>query len=87
MATRKTSKVRSRQEQAPESEAAVLTVSPNGRSTAEIASTTNGASPSFEQIQRRAYELFLARGGLHGCDLADWFTAEQELTTTSAAAH
>jgi hypothetical protein len=32
-----------------------------------------------EQIQRRAYELFLARGGVHGNDWIDWFTAEREL--------
>ena len=34
---------------------------------------------SVEQIQRRAYELFLARGGFHGNDWIDWFTAEREL--------
>ena len=45
------------------------------------------ASPaSFEQIQRRAYELFVARGRTHGEDLADWLTAEHELTATSAVA-
>jgi hypothetical protein len=47
----------------------------------------NGASPSFEEIQRRAHELFVARGGSHGCDWADWFTAELELIGTSAAVH
>jgi hypothetical protein len=47
----------------------------------------NGASPSFGEIQRRAYELFVARGGIHGCDWADWFTAEQELIATSAVTH
>ncbi|MBV8771962.1 MAG: DUF2934 domain-containing protein [Deltaproteobacteria bacterium] len=51
-----------------------------------MGSATNVSAPSFEQIQQRAYELFLARGGTHGCDWADWFTAEQELTATSAAA-
>jgi hypothetical protein len=34
---------------------------------------------SFEAVQRRAYELFLARGGWHGADLADWLAAEREL--------
>jgi hypothetical protein len=35
---------------------------------------------SMEQIRMRAYELFMARGGCHGNDLADWFMAERELT-------
>lgn len=32
------------------------------------------------EIERRAYELFVARGCEHGHDLDDWFRAEQELT-------
>jgi hypothetical protein len=35
---------------------------------------------SMEQIRMRAYELFMARGGCDGNDLADWFMAERELT-------
>lgn len=35
---------------------------------------------NMEQIRMRAYELFMARGGCHGNDLADWFMAERELT-------
>jgi len=30
-----------------------------------------------EEIARVAYELFERRGGLHGHDLQDWFTAER----------
>ncbi len=37
------------------------------------------AAPSSEQIERRAYELFLARGGAHGDPMADWLQAEREL--------
>jgi len=44
------------------------------------------SSPSFEQVQRRAYELFVARGATHGSDWADWFAAEQELIKAPAAA-
>lgn len=33
-----------------------------------------------EQIARRAYELFLARGGVHGFHDQDWRQAERELT-------
>jgi len=35
-----------------------------------------------EAIQLRAYERFLARGGVHGHDLEDWLTAEAELSKT-----
>jgi hypothetical protein len=38
---------------------------------------------SMEQIRMRAYELFMARGGCHGNDLADWFMAERELAGSS----
>jgi hypothetical protein len=34
-----------------------------------------------EEIARRAYALFIARGGTHGQDLADWFQAEREVLT------
>ena len=30
-------------------------------------------------IARRAYEIYLARGGTHGQDIDDWVRAEQEL--------
>ena len=33
-----------------------------------------------QQIEQRAYELYLERGGEHGNDRADWLTAENELT-------
>jgi Protein of unknown function (DUF2934) len=36
-------------------------------------------SPSEEEIRMRAYELFVMRGGTHGDDLADWFTAVRDL--------
>lgn len=35
--------------------------------------------PTEEQIAKRAYELFLARGSEHGHALADWLQAEREL--------
>jgi hypothetical protein len=34
---------------------------------------------THEQIARRAYELWLARGGMHGTHLEDWLAAEREL--------
>jgi hypothetical protein len=39
-----------------------------------------------ERIRRRAYEMYLARGGGHGNDLEDWLQAERELTDQSEAA-
>ncbi len=32
-----------------------------------------------EAVARRAFELFLARGGAHGHDREDWLAAEREL--------
>jgi hypothetical protein len=39
------------------------------------------------KIEFRAYEVFLARGGTHGADLADWFKAERELNVRAAIPH
>jgi hypothetical protein len=39
--------------------------------------------PTAEQIERRAYELYLERGGEDGQDIADWLAAERELTEVS----
>ena len=36
-------------------------------------------SPRLEEIQRRAYEIHIDRGGPHGHDLDDWLQAEREL--------
>ena len=35
--------------------------------------------PTNEEIQRRAFELFIARGRQHGRAQEDWLTAEREL--------
>lgn len=32
-----------------------------------------------EKIQKKAYELYLKRGGNHGLDLSDWLKAENEI--------
>jgi Protein of unknown function (DUF2934) len=87
MAPRRTSKTQPRRKEAPEPEAVAVSVATNGHSPISAAAHHNDALPSFEQIQRRAYEFYMARGGTHGCDWADWFAAEQELMVTPAAAH
>jgi len=35
--------------------------------------------PTQEEIERRAYEIYISRGRQNGGDLGDWLTAEQEL--------
>jgi hypothetical protein len=37
--------------------------------------------PSPTEIRRRAFEIHIERGGIHGCDLDDWMQAERELRT------
>ncbi|QRN94858.1 DUF2934 domain-containing protein [Archangium violaceum] len=55
---------------------------PSSQQTPE-SSPRNGAAsrntPTSEQIARRAYELFLSRGGQHGFHEQDWSQAEREL--------
>lgn len=43
------------------------------------------ARPTEEQIARRAYELFLQRGGTHGNHVDDWIQAERELSLSRRA--
>jgi len=45
----------------------------------ESASTAAENSPTIEQIQQRAYEIYLERGGADGNDTDDWLRAEREL--------
>jgi hypothetical protein len=35
--------------------------------------------PNLADVRRRAYELYLQRGGGHGRDLDDWYEAERQL--------
>ena len=49
------------------------------RKAAEIVNGGANPEPTSEMIRMRAYQIFLARGAVHGDDLADWFAAEQEV--------
>jgi hypothetical protein len=40
---------------------------------------SNGSEPTIDQIRRRAYEIYLERGGAPGNPLEDWSRAEREL--------
>ena len=37
------------------------------------------SNTASEEIARRAFQLYLQRGGSHGWDMADWLQAEEEL--------
>lgn len=37
------------------------------------------SEPSHEDIERRAYEIYVVRGGVDGHAIDDWLQAEQEL--------
>lgn len=50
-----------------------------GHPTAQRNSASPRGGPTHEQIARRAYEIFLARGGQHGGSEQDWHQAEREL--------
>ena len=39
----------------------------------------SAAQPAREEIERRAYELYLERGAADGGDVDDWLHAEREL--------
>jgi hypothetical protein len=45
----------------------------------ELQSVMSERQPSTEEIARRAYAIFLSRGGQHGYDVDDWLQAEYEL--------
>ncbi len=87
MAPRKTTKAPPRRSYVKKTQGAIVNASFNGDSAMMSPAAKNAAAPSFEQIQVRAYEIFIARGAAHGQDWADWFRAEQELNGTSVAAH
>jgi hypothetical protein len=43
----------------------------------------NEELPTHEQIERRAYQIYLEHGFHPGNDLADWLAAEKELAELS----
>jgi hypothetical protein len=40
---------------------------------------TSRRQAADDQIRQQAYEIFLARGAIHGQDVGDWLRAEREL--------
>jgi len=45
--------------------------------------TSSRQTPSPEEIRRRAYEIYLERGGGPGDELDDWMRAERELESAN----
>jgi Protein of unknown function (DUF2934) len=41
---------------------------------------TSASAPTFEQIAKRSYEIYLARGAQPGHEVEDWLSAEAELS-------
>ena len=40
-------------------------------------------APNHDEIRRRAYEIYLERGGLPGQELEDWLQAEREIESAA----
>ncbi len=62
---------------------------PDRRKAAKPADNGNGApvTISDEEIARRAFEVYCARGGQPGRELDDWLQAERELRELTLSAH
>ncbi len=54
-----------------------------GKKIGTSASSTKPA-PTYEEIAKRSFEIYLERGGEHGHDAQDWARAEAELLGRSA---
>ena len=48
-----------------------------------VENTPANRSLNHSEVRRRAYEIYLERGGLPGCELEDWLQAEYELQTAA----
>ncbi|EEF61960.1 DUF2934 domain-containing protein [Pedosphaera parvula] len=56
------------------------TIVASAASAAPVVTRKAVAQPSAEDIARRAYEIYVARGQTAGRDQEDWLQAERELT-------
>jgi hypothetical protein len=73
-----------RRKAAPEAEGLAQPATAGNNGAANVAASVAAATsrpggPTREDVARRAYELFQARGGKHGYDIEDWLKAEREL--------
>ena len=49
--------------------------------TRDLTADRDASAPSSDEVRRRAYELWVARGGADGSDMDDWLAAEREVRT------
>jgi hypothetical protein len=54
-------------------------VAKTGRQTSTRKRASPPPQPTREDIERRAYEIYLERSGTEGCEMEDWLQAEREL--------
>jgi hypothetical protein len=45
-----------------------------------ISDASDEVTPTWQEIEMRAYSIHLAHGSIHGNDFDDWLQAERELT-------
>jgi Protein of unknown function (DUF2934) len=50
-----------------------------GRQTSTSKRAKPSPRPTREEIEQRAYEIYLERGGSEGSEMEDWLEAEREL--------
>ncbi len=65
-------------EEATTPDAGASTADDRGRVAAALEAAGQGG-PTREEIARRAYEIYMGRGGTHGYDIEDWLQAERQL--------
>lgn len=58
---------------------AVAAAAPPGSASAAVHRAQPSTAELYEEIRRRAYELYCERGGDHGSHEADWHRAELEV--------
>ena len=52
---------------------------PTEKSSSESPPQTASGAPPREEIELRAYQIYVERDGAHGQDVEDWLQAEREL--------
>ena len=52
---------------------------PTEKSSSESQPQTASGAPTREEIELRAYQIYVERGGAQGQDVEDWLQAEREL--------
>ncbi len=59
--------------------AASKSPAPTAKESTKTITNKRASRPTYEEVARRAFEIYEARGGEHGRDQEDWDAAEAEL--------